>query len=606
MRKKINLILIFFLICVPFTFTAKVLASVPLSNTMQLGEITSLLPAEEMRAYFQKMEPVYQQYFGPPFSNINLKIIASPESQTGDDGFSATSQTLEYGYMAKVYLEMAKKNPEEALKQLQGSMRHELSHGRYYWENELVHFDRQWMNEGWAKLYETLIDQKLNNYSEPIGNSMFFSYYLDKDAVAGTSSWGIQKIRMNHSLVYNMTTVTHFLLAAAGSSSNKILDFPKKFNEALYDYAVSNNLHKLTEVDVRKILDNLLPDTTIDGVKASDWYFQSPAAFSKGTTGYHIGVTTDNQTITAFIFNREYKTNSRNNDFSDYFDVAAPNVPVKIEVLDVDGKVVASGTAQTNQDGEASIAQPEFLGSRLYTFRASANLQSKNIEGQSYYYDIPPWPTTLSGIITDENGKAVDKRYVGLLTSENNLFYKDNGVFVAEVPEDQRTVVLNFLGFSQEVTKGSFQRIFFMKVPQSYLDKAAKLSDQELSVGLKTDERPRIDQNNLKESSMEKILIVCTGFLVMLFFGVITYLLKKGKISKVQMLLPAIFSSLMVIYTLNFIPKNIQIMASRSPLRKIADYSSNFVIFFIVFFLLFTLIIFVYKKILFWKSSRQK
>jgi hypothetical protein len=110
MRKKINLILIFFLICVPFTFTAKILASVPLSNTMQLGEITSLLPAEEMRAYFQKMEPVYQQYFGPPFSNI--KLLPAPNLKPAMMVFPRLPKRLNMGIWQKYILKWQRKIPK--------------------------------------------------------------------------------------------------------------------------------------------------------------------------------------------------------------------------------------------------------------------------------------------------------------------------------------------------------------------------------------------------------------------------------------------------------------------------------------------------------------
>ena len=593
----------FFLICLTPLFITKAFAAIPSSNQMQLGDISPLLPAQEMSAYFKRMNPVYLEYFGPPFSNINLNIITSPNIQDGGDGFLSTSQTLEYGFLEKGYRLMMKQNPAEARDMLITSMRHELSHGRYLLGNQPVSYENQWINEGWAKLFEFILEQKLEKDTGRITNPIYFYYYLDKEAVAGTGSWGNNKTPVNHSLVYSMTTITHFLLATAGSTSSEFLDFPKKYNEALYDNAVANNTHRLSETDVRKILDNLLPNTYIDGIKATDWYFQSPAAFVNGTLGYHVGVFEDNRNIVAFVLKRGYQNNERNNNNSgDLRDFPIRDISVTIEIVDADGRVILSQIAQTDSTGKASIKEPRLEDNKLYTLKASATLQGEKYQNLSYYYDVPSRDSALSGILTDEFGKAVDKRYVGLLTSDIPIEYKNNGIFFMEVPKDQRTVTLNFLGYSQEITKGSFTRVFFMKVPQSYLDKAAELSEQELAKGLITqssslpglsNDQPLVVTSTVHKFPFEMLLITVG----LLFFGALVYLLKKGRLNKSRVLISAALSLILVGYFFNFVPQNVQVIASRSPLRRIADYSLNFIIFFVIIYLLVSYSTYVYKKI---------
>ncbi len=72
---------------------------------------------------------------------------------------------------------------------------------------------------------------------------------------------------------------------------------------------------------------------------------------------------------------------------------------------------------------------------------------------------------------------------------------------------------------------------------------------------------------------------------------------KKIFISKKRALVSVIASLLVVFYAFNFVPRNINIIATRSLSRQIIDYVLNFIIFFIVFYLVLTLIAYLIKKI---------
>jgi len=66
-------------------------------------------------------------------------------------------------------------------------------------------------------------------------------------------------------------------------------------------------------------------------------------------------------------------------------------------------------------------------------------------------------------------------------------------------------------------------------------------------------------------------------------------------LSKIRAIISAILAVLLVFYAFNFVPKNVNIVASRSLGRQIFDYVLNFVIFFVVAYLVFYLISFLVK-----------
>jgi len=61
-------------------------------------------------------------------------------------------------------------------------------------------------------------------------------------------------------------------------------------------------------------------------------------------------------------------------------------------------------------------------------------------------------------------------------------------------------------------------------------------------------------------------------------------------------------SVIIVIYSMNFVPRNVAIMAERTLARQIFNYAINIILFFIVIYLLLSLFTWVYKKIF----SRKK
>lgn len=70
---------------------------------------------------------------------------------------------------------------------------------------------------------------------------------------------------------------------------------------------------------------------------------------------------------------------------------------------------------------------------------------------------------------------------------------------------------------------------------------------------------------------------------------------RKMFISKTRAAISAITVALLVFYSFNFVPKNVNIAASKSIGRQIFDYVLNFLIFFVVAYLVFYLISFLIK-----------
>jgi hypothetical protein len=68
-------------------------------------------------------------------------------------------------------------------------------------------------------------------------------------------------------------------------------------------------------------------------------------------------------------------------------------------------------------------------------------------------------------------------------------------------------------------------------------------------------------------------------------------------ISKSRIAISLIVAAIFVFMAMNFNPRNINILATRSTIRIIVDYALNIALFFVIFYLLTTLAVFLYKKI---------
>jgi hypothetical protein len=68
-------------------------------------------------------------------------------------------------------------------------------------------------------------------------------------------------------------------------------------------------------------------------------------------------------------------------------------------------------------------------------------------------------------------------------------------------------------------------------------------------------------------------------------------------VSKSRGIISSILALVLIFYAFNFIPRNINIIATRSLGRQIFDYLLNFLIFFIVIYSVSSLFSFIYKKL---------
>ena len=68
-------------------------------------------------------------------------------------------------------------------------------------------------------------------------------------------------------------------------------------------------------------------------------------------------------------------------------------------------------------------------------------------------------------------------------------------------------------------------------------------------------------------------------------------------ISKMRAIISAILSIILVIFAMNFVERNIEILANRTTGRIIFDYALNIIIFFIVIYLLITFLMFIFFRV---------
>lgn len=479
--KKIILILVLALFLLPVS-----LAGVPSNNRMKLGTISNVLPVEDMRSYYTEMEPVMLKYFGPPFSDFTLTIEANPAGDEHATGFLPEKQTLVLAGQARDYVKYKETDPGHAVELIRGSMRHELSHGMYMYGNNIVGFGVQWPWEGWAKvLEEEITASEVEGRVAPLG--WFYNYYLDKDIVAGTEGWGGSKQPYNHAAVYSMTGATHYMLLAAASKSD--LDFYKTMNNALYDYIKSKGNPHLSIEEYKSLMKGLLAGVKIDGQPAVDWYFDNPSAFTQGSLGPHVNAFTENSErnfeptqIRAYAFNRQMENERRKEK-----NLAGVNIVVKIK--DSDKDTVFEKTLTTGEDGVTQDVIQTFndLERGSYMLTAEASIEGKNVKSKIFTINSPRIDTEkeyVYGVLLDKDKEIINGKYVSLLTADADFIYKKNGLFILKVPVEKKIVTLNFLGLTQEVTKGSFARIFAFTIPDSYIQKASLKTEEDLEKGI--------------------------------------------------------------------------------------------------------------------------
>jgi hypothetical protein len=504
-----------------FAMSGVAVAAVPETNRMQLGEISDSLPVAEMRTFYAKMEPLMREIFGPPFSNVNLKIEANLNGTVHDTGYLNDEQTLVLAGQAKVYQEEKTSNPKHALEQIYGNMLHELSHGMYYYGNSRVTFHPQWVNEGWVKLQEILLAGKLNFYS--FGIQPYFDYYLDRDTIAGTTNWGSSKQSVNHGIVYNVTSDVHLTMLALSSNPEDGAEFYKVVNNKVYDWVKATGQTDISLEQYKSIMRELLAGKTIDGQPAFDWYFNNPDSLTQGRPGDHLGITVEQKELVAYTFKRSMEG-------EDIQETGLPNTAIKITVTNYDDKVLLEKAITTDADGNARVDMPKNENFAIMTLEAASTINGKSLIARSFYFNAPQG-NKLSGVLVDEAGKPLPAKYVGLLKSDLAFEYKNKGVFLMSVPSSTRTVTLDFMGYKQEVTKGPFARMFAMTVPAKYVEVAGNQPDQAFKNGI-VDNRPSVmDSFNLTTTQRKQAFIVGIVSIAAVVISAI-FILRPKKVSK--------------------------------------------------------------------------
>lgn len=525
MKKLIVIFLLTFLLL--YFSPQHIYSQVPPENRMKLGEISNLLPAKEMRSFYSKMEPLMLKIFGPPFSNISLKIEANPEGTMADTGFLDNEQTLILAGQAKEYLKNKSQNPKLAIEQIYASMLHELSHAQYYYGNKRVSFHPQWINEGWTKVSDTLLGAELAKTGKyifttgmvypNIGVLPYFRLYLDSDTVAGTQNWGSSKQNTNHGIVYDITTLVHLTLLSAASSSNENLDFFKTLNNAVYEWVKTNDKTEISLTEYKEIIRPLLQGKTVDGQPAFDWYFSNPDSLINGSLGGHLGVTVEPGKIIAYAFRRI-------SEEKEYKERPIQNQPITVYVNNYDGQRLVEKTVITDSEGNGRIPLPKIENKAVITIAATSRIDGKDFSAETFYFNAPAQKEKLYGVLTDENGRLLPAKYVGLLQAEDMVFdYKNKGVFELTVPLNQKTIIFDFLGFKQEIHKGPWVRVAAIKIPAKYIQKAAEQPESAFTSGLFGDSNVPQQVNN-KNSLKNPVFLVGAAILALVSLATVIFL----------------------------------------------------------------------------------
>jgi len=470
------------------------------SNRMKIGTVDRVFPEKEIRDYYAKIEPLMLKYFGPPFSNfaINIKADLSDKNKDSPAEIDPKTKSLILQNQAKSYLEGLKKGPkEDALRVIYGTMEHELSHAMYIYKDLSVDFGGKWAYEGWARFLGDLVHSEITNTSLSI--SSYFFLYQDKDLIFTPKEHSF-RLPENQALAYNKATAAHFLLTAAASTNN--LDFYKKLNSKIYDYLETKDFTPLPAgmkqplgfkdqvalsfEEYKKIIKPLLTGVKVDGNNAYNWYFDTIEFPSDCKVGKYLWIyanyNINNQPdkLTVFAFNRMKTAKGCEENL-------ITNTKINVTLINSFGKTVLDKTIDANSQGQIEVKfSPEEIPAGAYL--ASAFLKDEpsvknkiflikrpnNIENKKNY---------LYGVLLDENNRLANGDFVSLVKSDFNFVYKDNGLFILNVPDSINKVILTFLSANYEVTKGPFARVYAMKLNQKQIKEVGLKSKNELEAG---------------------------------------------------------------------------------------------------------------------------
>ena len=468
------------------------------SNKMTIGSVDSVLPEKEIRDYYTQMEPLMLKYFGQPFSNfaINIKADTNEVTESPAD-VDPKTKSLILKKQARNYLEGLKKGSrEDALKVIYGTMEHELSHAMYIYKNFSVDFGGKWAYEGWARFLGDLVHSEITN--TPLSISPYFALYQDKNLIV-SSGEHLFRFPENQALAYEKATAAHFLLTAAASTDN--LDFYKKLNNKIYDYLETKDFTPLPSgmkqplgfkdqvalsfEEYKKIIKPLLVGIRIDGIDAYSWYFDAIEPPSEFKAGKYLGVygayNSQNkpEKIIVYVFERVKTTEG-------FEEKAVKDARVRLSLTDSLGKTVMDKTLTTDAQGKTEISLlKEKIPAGVYLASAYCRddpgiknkmfiIKTPNIENNKDY---------LYGVLLTEKGGLVNGDFVSLVKSDFNFVYKDNGLFILNVPDSTNKVVLNFLDTNYEVTKGPFARVYALKLDQDQVRTAGSKSKADLEAG---------------------------------------------------------------------------------------------------------------------------
>ena len=491
-------------------------------NRMKIGTVDSKLPEKEIRDYYAKMEPIMLKYFGPPFSNfdINIKADLSDENKDSPAEINPKTKSLILQNQARSYLEGLKKHSkEDALKVIYGTMEHELSHAMYIYKDLSVDFGGKWAYEGWARFLGDLVHSEITNI--PLSISPYFFLYQDKDLIIASGEHSF-RLPENQALAYEKATAAHFLLTAAASTNN--LDFYKNLNSKIYDYLETKDFTPLPSGmkqplgfkekaalsfdEYKKIIKPLLTGVKIDGVDAYDWYFNAIEFLSDCKVGKYLWIyanyNSDNQPdkLSAFAFNRVKTAKGCEENI-------ITNTKINVALINSFGKVILDKTIDTDSYGQIEIKfSPEEIPAGAYL--ASAFLKDdpsvknkiflikrpNNIENKKNY---------LYGVLLDENNQLVNGDFVSLVKSDFDFVYKNNGLFILNVPDSVNKVVLTFLGANYEVTKGPFARVYAINLTQQQINDANSKSKAELEAD-KIGAQESLEKDNKINKSTEPLV----------------------------------------------------------------------------------------------------
>jgi len=343
---------------------------------------------------FNKVYPYMVYYLGEPFTigKTGVTWIWDPTiTEPGQIGWDAQNNSVKVGPRPGIF-NTAEGWGLPTYWNVYQQYDHETAHLFYNTGDTPINFTfGQWIWEAHALVGQALAYAQV--YRDGMIGASIPSYdnisNIGWDQLNGVKTDGD---KYNRTIVDSTATTALRLMTEVFAGSSGQEDFIRRVNAAIFEEYKSTNDPNITADEYKAILNQVAGNQTIDGLPAGDWFFSQPVANVSGAKGTyliaypHYGTSPNPSVLAPNSFDLAAFIRQDGQNPGDLHEIGLANQTINLTVLDSTGKAVKQFTAQTQQDGTASVnTDTNNLPQGAYIVQAKTIYNGNEITGNNFF-----------------------------------------------------------------------------------------------------------------------------------------------------------------------------------------------------------------------------